>query len=79
MAYYSGKDERARKERDTPERIVQLATSKGEFRVSLRWRDDWLRARCAELKRAGLLRGGRRVGREVVYFPAIQPRSSSVE
>lgn len=55
-------------ERDTPERI--LARAKGEFRVSLRWRDDWLRRRCDDLKRQGLLVGGRRIDREVVYYPA---------
>lgn len=63
MAYFNGRDERERKERETPERILQIARTKGYFRVSLRYRDDWLRERCGKLRREGLLTGGRREGR----------------
>lgn len=67
MGFFSASAERERRERTTPERIIQITKAKGEFRVSLRYRDDWLQARCAKLKRAGLLVGGKRVGRELVY------------
>lgn len=70
MAYFNGAAERDRKERETPERILQIARTKGEFRVSLRFRDDWLRRRCAKLKHDGLLVGGKRDGREIVYRPS---------
>lgn len=70
MAYFNGPSERERKERETPERILEIARAKGEFRVSLRFRDDWLRQRCAKLKKDGLLAGGKRVGREVIYRPS---------
>ncbi len=71
--YYNARDERARKERDTPARIYEIAKAKGSFSVSLRYRDDWLRARCGKLKSAGYLVGGRRHGREVIYYPAANP------
>ena len=66
---YDGKAEHSRKERETPERIMQIAKAKGEFRVSLRYRDDWLRKRCGKLKREGMLVGGRRIGRELIFYP----------
>ncbi len=66
---YSARHERERRERETPERIVEIAKRKGEFTVSLRYRDDWLRARCSNLKSRGLLRLGGRRGRELVYYP----------
>ena len=72
MAYYNAKAERERKESMTAERILNIAKSRGEFTVSLRYRDDWLRARCGQLKSAGKLVGGRRDGRSVVYYPAAQ-------
>ena len=72
MIYYNRKQEQDRKEMDTPERILKLAKIKGEFRVSLRYRDDWLRERCFMLKKAGLLVGGRRQGREIVYYPSAE-------
>ena len=64
--------ERQRQEQMTPERIVQIAKSAKRFGVSLRYRDDWLRRRCAKLKSDGLLVGGRRDGSELVYYPAQQ-------
>lgn len=68
--FYSGRQERERKERDTPERIEAIARAKGEFRVSLRFRDDWLRKRCFEMRDAGVLVGGKRRDRELVFYPA---------
>ena len=77
-AYYNGRAERERKERDTPERILQLARQKGRFEVSMRYRDDWLMARCVKLLKQGLLKGGRRVGRVIVFFPVTEaPRENS--
>lgn len=73
MAYFNAKAERERKESMTKEKILHIAKSRGSFSVSLRYRYDWLRARCGQLKSAGLLVGGRRDGREVVYYPAAQP------
>lgn len=70
MAFFHGPSERARQERDTPERILQIARTKGEFRVSLRYRDDWLRKRLTKMTRQGLLVGGKRIGSELVYRPA---------
>lgn len=67
---FNRKAEAERKARDTPAQIVHIARSKGHFNVSLRWRDDWLRARCQELKKMGFLRGGQREGRQVVYYPS---------
>lgn len=70
MANFCGQYERERKEKMTPARIVEVARAKGEFSVTLRWRDDWLNDRCIKLKRAGYLVGGRRQGRAVVFYPA---------
>jgi hypothetical protein len=70
MGYYDRRAESERKERDTPAQIVHIARSKGFFDVSLRWRDDWLHARCKELKRLGFLAGGHRAGRVVRYYPS---------
>jgi hypothetical protein len=69
MTYYNARAERDRKERDTPERILEIARLKGEFTVSLRYRDDWLRRRCHKLKKKGLLRGGYRAGGQLIYYP----------
>lgn len=69
---YSASHEKERKERETPERILAIARTKGSFTVSLRYRDDWLRRRCSKLKREGLLVGGRRQGRILVFYPAAQ-------
>lgn len=84
MTYYNGRDERERRERDTPERILMIARAKGEFFVSLRWRDDWLRQRCAKLRKQGLLRGGKKViGGGLVYLPVpkehVADRQATVE
>lgn len=70
MSFYNAQFERERKERMTPEKIVELANRRGYFSVSLRWRDDWLRSRCFKLKKRGLLRGGRREGRMHIFYPA---------
>lgn len=67
---YSRRHEEERKAKETPERILQLARKNGAFRVSLRYRDGWLRSRCHALKDKGLLVGGRREGRDVVFYPA---------
>jgi hypothetical protein len=72
MRYFNRRAERERKERDTPERILALAKQKGRFCVSLRYRDDWLRKRCHNLKKQGLLSGGKREGGELVYFPVLE-------
>lgn len=70
---YSAAHERARKAKETPERILELARKHGEFTVSLRYRDDWLRQRCFALKTAGKLTGGRREGRCLVFYPKEKP------
>jgi len=71
---YSAAHERSRRDIETPERIVALANKNGRFSVSLRYRDDWLRARCMRLKRDGLLTGGHRQGSELVFYPRREPR-----
>lgn len=71
---YDPAHERGRRKRETPERILQIAKSKGSFSVSLRYRDDWLRERCDLLKRNGKLVGGRRDGDRLVYFPSAATR-----
>jgi len=69
---YNTKAEHERKARDNnPDRILQLARQKGQFSVSLRWRDDGLRAICYRMVKRGLLVGGRRQGREVIFYPRI--------
>lgn len=67
---YVPSHERERKERETPERILAIARQKGEFTVSLRYRDEWLQHRCNQLRKEGLLVGGRREGRYLIYYPA---------
>jgi len=69
MTYFNTRLERDRKERMTPEKIVEITNRRGYFSVSLRWRDDWLRSRCMKLKKRGLLRGGRREGRQHIFYP----------
>lgn len=71
--YYNAAAERDRKATMTKEKILAIARSNKSFSVSLRYRDDWLRARCGELKSTGLLVGGRRDGRSVSYYPAAKP------
>jgi hypothetical protein len=68
--YFDRKGERQRKQRDTPERILEIARRKGRFEASLRYHDGWLRARCKALKLEGLLRGGHRDGDNLVYYPS---------
>ena len=67
---FNRKHEQARKETMTEAKILNIAKSQGSFTVSLRYRDDWLRARCGQMKGKGLLVGGRRNGKCVEYFPA---------
>lgn len=45
----------------TDDQIITIARRKGSFSVSLRWRDDRLRARCFRLRKEGHLSGGRRI------------------
>ena len=52
---FSGARQRSAKEEMTPERITQLARRPEGFRVSWRYRDDWLHKRCRRLKEAGVL------------------------
>jgi hypothetical protein len=68
--YFNARDEAERRDQTTPERILQIAKQKGCFTVSLRYRDDWLRTRCAKMRKAGLLTGGRRDGRFLVFYQA---------
>jgi hypothetical protein len=70
---YNRAHERSRQERETPERIMEIAKLKGSFSVSLRYRDEWLRRRCFKLRAAGLLRGGKRDGRELIFYPVQCP------
>jgi len=66
---YDAEHERKRRERDTPERIMDITRRQGEFTVSLRYRDHWLRARCNTLKSQGFLRLAGRRGHDLVYQP----------
>lgn len=50
------------------EQILAIAKAKGEFRVTLRWRDDALRAKCRKMRRDGLLKGGHKIIHRAVYF-----------
>lgn len=55
------------------EQILAIAKSRGSFRVTLRWRDDAVRKRCFDLKRAGLLVGGRKILHGAyVFYPATE-------
>lgn len=68
--------QRARQERMTPEQIVKMANKHGQFSVSLRWRDDWLRSRCSKLVKAGLLRKQRGIsGGCVIFVPVAQDQA----
>ena len=50
--------------------ILDIAKRKGSFSVSLRWRDDALRAKCFRLRKEGKLRGGRRIQHgHVTFYP----------
>lgn len=81
MAYFNARAERERKQRDNnPDRILQIAKAKGSFSVSLRWRDDALRALCDRMKKRGLLTGGRKVvGGQVTFYPASVDRNPEGE
>jgi hypothetical protein len=54
--------------------ILLIAKSKGEFRVTLRWRDDTLRAKCRQMRREGLLTGGRKIIHGAVYFYPVKEK-----
>lgn len=69
---YSRAHEEQRKQLETPERILYLAALKGEFCVSLRYRDDWLRQRCYRLRAVGFLTGGKRVRHGQIIFKPVR-------
>lgn len=70
--FYDRKHEAERKRKMTLDAIVQVARSRGQFNVSLRYRDDWLRKRCRQLVKDGYLVGGRRVvNGQYELYPAI--------
>jgi hypothetical protein len=48
--------QKARQDRLTPEKILEVANRAGLFSVSLRHRDDWLRGRCKKLCLEGKLK-----------------------
>lgn len=54
----------------TDEKILQLAKIKGDFRVSLRWRDTPLQKQCNALVKSGKLINIGRRKREIVYVPS---------
>lgn len=70
MSRFNREFEEKRKAQMTPEKIMFIARRDGMFSVSLRWRDDWLRARCIKLRKERHLVGGRRVIRgQLVFHP----------
>jgi hypothetical protein len=62
-----------------PDRILQIAKTKGEFHVSLRWRDEPIQRACAKLRKEGKLVGGRRHGRELIFYPAAPTPTKDTE
>jgi hypothetical protein len=67
---FSRRQQRTEQEHMTPERILKLAARPDGLRVSWRYRDEWLHARCKKL--------GLRVKRgrgETTYFPPKEPES----
>lgn len=64
-------------EKLTPERILQIIRSKGDFRVSWRYRDEWLIRRCEKMRRAGLIRRLRGVTGENLYVLSEKNRAQS--
>lgn len=59
-----------------PDKILEIAARDGRFSVSLRYRDDWLRARCMRLVKKKMLRKERGINRgHVVFVPVKQPAS----
>lgn len=62
--------QKARQERITTDKILEIATRDGQFMVSLRYRDDWLRGRCKSLCDAGKLKRLKGINRgHYVYVP----------
>lgn len=60
--------QKARQDKFTAEYILKLAAKDDRgFDVSLRYRDDWLRARCQKLVEQKLLTRGRIVRGSIVY------------
>jgi hypothetical protein len=55
----------------TADQIVAIAKHQGYFRVTLRWRDDKLRKRCFNLKKAGRLGGAHRIEHGAYIFTPI--------
>ena len=72
QTYYNAAAEKARQARDTPERILQIAKTKGFFSVTMRYRDDWLRRRCKSLTEKGLLKCLGRQGHLIMYVPVME-------
>ncbi len=63
----------------TPERILEIAAERGGFRVSAKWRDQWLLRRCGRLVRAGLLCRIRPEEEGAFWFAAVAPGAGGVE
>jgi hypothetical protein len=78
-SFYDARAEANRKRRDTPDRILAIARAKGIFVVSWRYRDDWLRARCAKLVREGKLKKVRGEAGANYYEPVRSGTSISTE
>ena len=55
----------------TGDDIVAIAKRNGYFRVTLRWRDDKLRKKCFDLKKAGRLGGARRIEHGAYIFTPV--------
>ena len=64
---YDQQLEDERRDREGPEQIRRLVAEKGQFTVTLRKRDNWLRHVCFELRRQKILKGGRREGSLIVF------------
>jgi predicted transcriptional regulator len=58
---------------------VQIAKSKGEFRVTWHYRNDALNRACRRLVATGLLRRSRRGGGGVTIYEPARPRRLSFE
>lgn len=57
-----------------PERILQIAISKGSFFVSYRWRDHKLLNRCNKLVKEGKLKRKRCPPGQHLFVPVVQPK-----
>jgi hypothetical protein len=79
MSYFNAAYERKRQDQMTPDAIMAIARRAGSFRVSLRYRDEWLNRRCRKLKAKGLLVGGRVHQGEHVYYLAAEPEKAALQ